>query len=243
MIFNGLKPSRKEMGALPKVQWTCIGNANFFCRPDSRSSFAGLFKTVLELKQQAQVVQSAALLCALEALVRQQQQLALGSAWGSSGLAALRSGSHAEHLSLPCSQAALTRPLGYWQLSAAGPDLAPCLCPPRQLIQEHTALFASRVFGVLEAVAALDQPLVATLIPTATQALKDAEHKQGLGRNSAHRFALLSSWGLGLRLWGRSSCQTAAPQAKASRVPVCSARAAQLAQAMQRAGIGCLLGV
>ncbi|XP_054249015.1 protein MMS22-like [Indicator indicator] len=59
----------------------------------------------------------------------------------------------------------------------------------RQLIQEHIALSAPRVFGVLEAVAALDQPLVAGLIPTATQALKDTEHKQGLGKNTAYREA------------------------------------------------------
>ncbi|NXL86349.1 MMS22 protein, partial [Alectura lathami] len=59
----------------------------------------------------------------------------------------------------------------------------------RQFIQDHMAVYIHRVFGVLEAVAVLDQMLVTGLIPTLTQSLKDSEHKQGLGRNAAQREA------------------------------------------------------
>ncbi|NXP03443.1 MMS22 protein, partial [Thinocorus orbignyianus] len=57
----------------------------------------------------------------------------------------------------------------------------------RQFIQDYTAVYNHRVFSVLQTVAVLDQTLVTGLIPTITQALKDSEHKQGLGRNAAQR--------------------------------------------------------
>ncbi|NXM24911.1 MMS22 protein, partial [Oxyruncus cristatus] len=57
----------------------------------------------------------------------------------------------------------------------------------RQFIQDYTAVYDHRVFSVLETVAALDQMLVTSLIPTITQSLKDSEYKQGLGRNAAQR--------------------------------------------------------
>ncbi|XP_065488035.1 protein MMS22-like [Caloenas nicobarica] len=57
----------------------------------------------------------------------------------------------------------------------------------RQFIQDYMAVYDQRVFSVLEAAAVLDQTLVTSLIPTITQALKDSEHKQGLGRNAALR--------------------------------------------------------
>ncbi|NXP51950.1 MMS22 protein, partial [Heliornis fulica] len=57
----------------------------------------------------------------------------------------------------------------------------------RQFIQDYTAMYHHRVFSTLEMVAVLDQTLVASLIPTITQTLKDSEHKQGLGRNVAQR--------------------------------------------------------
>ncbi|NXJ67549.1 MMS22 protein, partial [Rostratula benghalensis] len=57
----------------------------------------------------------------------------------------------------------------------------------RQFIQDYTAVYDHRVFSVLQTVAILDQPFVTGLIPTITQALKDSEHKQGLGRNAAQR--------------------------------------------------------
>ncbi|NXW71720.1 MMS22 protein, partial [Hirundo rustica] len=57
----------------------------------------------------------------------------------------------------------------------------------RQFIQDYTAVYDHRVFSILETVAVLDQTLVASLIPTITQSLKDSEHKQGLGRNAAQR--------------------------------------------------------
>ncbi|NWW91560.1 MMS22 protein, partial [Rhynochetos jubatus] len=59
----------------------------------------------------------------------------------------------------------------------------------RQFIQDYTAVYDHRVFSILEAVAVLDQTLVASLIPTITQSLKDSEHKQGVGRNAAQREA------------------------------------------------------
>ncbi|XP_074006815.1 LOW QUALITY PROTEIN: protein MMS22-like [Numenius arquata] len=59
----------------------------------------------------------------------------------------------------------------------------------RQFIQDYTAVYDQRVFSVLQTVAILDQTLVTGLIPTITQALKDSEHKQGLGRNAAQREA------------------------------------------------------
>nr|XP_025038081.1 protein MMS22-like isoform X2 [Pelodiscus sinensis] len=59
----------------------------------------------------------------------------------------------------------------------------------RQFIQDYTALYDHQVYSILEVVAVLDQPLVISLIPTITQSLKDSEHKQGLGRNTAQREA------------------------------------------------------
>ncbi|KAM4679404.1 protein MMS22-like [Amazona ochrocephala] len=59
----------------------------------------------------------------------------------------------------------------------------------RQFIQDYTAVYDHRVFSILETVAVLDQTLVTSLIPTITQSLKDSEHKQGLGRNTAQREA------------------------------------------------------
>uniref|UniRef100_A0A8B9QBF4 Protein MMS22-like n=1 Tax=Apteryx owenii TaxID=8824 RepID=A0A8B9QBF4_APTOW len=59
----------------------------------------------------------------------------------------------------------------------------------RQFIQDYTAVYDHRVFSILEIVAVLDQTLVTCLIPTITQSLKDSEHKQGLGRNTAQREA------------------------------------------------------
>ncbi|XP_074846957.1 protein MMS22-like [Carettochelys insculpta] len=59
----------------------------------------------------------------------------------------------------------------------------------RQFIQNYTTLYDHQVYSILEVVAVLDQPLVISLIPTITQSLKDSEHKQGLGRNTAQREA------------------------------------------------------
>ncbi|TFK14379.1 clathrin heavy chain 1-like [Platysternon megacephalum] len=59
----------------------------------------------------------------------------------------------------------------------------------RQFIQDYTTVYDHQVYSILEVVAVLDQPLVISLIPTITQSLKDSEHKQGLGRNTAQREA------------------------------------------------------
>ncbi|NXD13082.1 MMS22 protein, partial [Nothocercus nigrocapillus] len=57
----------------------------------------------------------------------------------------------------------------------------------RQFIQDYVALYDHRVLGILETVAVLDPGLVTGLIPTITESLKESEHKQGLGRNTAQR--------------------------------------------------------
>uniref|UniRef100_A0A452ILE0 Protein MMS22-like n=1 Tax=Gopherus agassizii TaxID=38772 RepID=A0A452ILE0_9SAUR len=59
----------------------------------------------------------------------------------------------------------------------------------RQFIQDYTTVYDHQVYSILEVVSVLDQPLVISLIPTITQSLKDSEHKQGLGRNTAQREA------------------------------------------------------
>ncbi|XP_025067349.1 protein MMS22-like isoform X1 [Alligator sinensis] len=59
----------------------------------------------------------------------------------------------------------------------------------RQFIQDYTTVYDHQVFSILETVAILDQMLVISLIPTITESLKDSEHKQGLGRNTAQREA------------------------------------------------------
>ncbi|XP_043921666.1 protein MMS22-like [Protopterus annectens] len=56
-------------------------------------------------------------------------------------------------------------------------------------IQEYMGTYSQQVFNVLEMVMVLSQPLVVSLIPAVTKSLKESEHKQGLGRNSAKRDA------------------------------------------------------
>uniref|UniRef100_A0A8C6Z9F4 Protein MMS22-like n=1 Tax=Nothoprocta perdicaria TaxID=30464 RepID=A0A8C6Z9F4_NOTPE len=75
------------------------------------------------------------------------------------------------------------------QAGAGGEHAAQLTAVFRQFIQDYAALYDQRVFSILETVAVLDQALVACLIPTITECLKDSEHKQGLGRNSAQREA------------------------------------------------------
>ncbi|NXA35546.1 MMS22 protein, partial [Eudromia elegans] len=75
------------------------------------------------------------------------------------------------------------------QAGSGGEQAAQLTSVFRQFIQDYTALYDHRVFSILETVAVLDQALVTSLIPTITQALKDSEHKQGLGRNTAQREA------------------------------------------------------
>uniref|UniRef100_A0A8D0HB23 Protein MMS22-like n=1 Tax=Sphenodon punctatus TaxID=8508 RepID=A0A8D0HB23_SPHPU len=60
----------------------------------------------------------------------------------------------------------------------------------RQFIQDYARVYDLQVYSILELVAVLGQPLVISLIPTITQSLKDSEHKQGLGRNTAQRYVL-----------------------------------------------------
>ncbi|KAL8186284.1 UNVERIFIED_CONTAM: Protein MMS22-like [Gekko kuhli] len=59
----------------------------------------------------------------------------------------------------------------------------------RRFIQDYTTVYDNQVYSVLEAVAALDQPLVINLIPAMTEALRSSEYKQGLGRNIVQREA------------------------------------------------------
>ncbi|XP_062980932.1 protein MMS22-like [Elgaria multicarinata webbii] len=59
----------------------------------------------------------------------------------------------------------------------------------RQFIQDYTTVYDNQVYSILEAVAALDQSLVINLIPAMTEALRNSEYKQGLGRNTVQREA------------------------------------------------------
>ncbi|XP_042326263.1 protein MMS22-like [Sceloporus undulatus] len=59
----------------------------------------------------------------------------------------------------------------------------------RQFIQDYTTVYGNQVYSILEAVAVLDQPLVISLIPAMTEALRNSEYKQGLGRNTVQREA------------------------------------------------------
>ncbi|XP_041418948.1 protein MMS22-like isoform X2 [Xenopus laevis] len=58
-----------------------------------------------------------------------------------------------------------------------------------KFIQEYSLLYDQQIFGILETISVLDQPLVIRLIPTITQSLMDSEHKRGLGRNASSRAA------------------------------------------------------
>uniref|UniRef100_A0A670II59 Protein MMS22-like n=1 Tax=Podarcis muralis TaxID=64176 RepID=A0A670II59_PODMU len=66
----------------------------------------------------------------------------------------------------------------------------------RQFIQDYTTVYDNQVYSILEAVAVLDQSLVISLIPAMTEALRNSEYKQGLGRNAVQRYV----WGLRLLL-------------------------------------------
>ncbi|XP_032999353.1 protein MMS22-like [Lacerta agilis] len=59
----------------------------------------------------------------------------------------------------------------------------------RQFIQDYTTVYDNQVYSILEAVAVLDQSLVISLIPAMTEALRNSEYKQGLGRNAVQREA------------------------------------------------------
>ncbi|KAM4772027.1 protein MMS22-like [Rhinophrynus dorsalis] len=68
----------------------------------------------------------------------------------------------------------------------------------RQFVQDYSSLYDHQIFGILETLSVLDQPIVISLIPTITQSLKESEHKHGLGRNASSREAyrrLLSQLG------------------------------------------------
>ncbi|XP_073531837.1 protein MMS22-like isoform X2 [Phyllobates terribilis] len=59
----------------------------------------------------------------------------------------------------------------------------------RQFILENITMYDYQIFSILETLAVLDQSLVANLIPTISQTLKESEHKRGLGRNASSREA------------------------------------------------------
>ncbi|XP_077145799.1 protein MMS22-like isoform X1 [Ranitomeya variabilis] len=59
----------------------------------------------------------------------------------------------------------------------------------RQFILENITMYDYQIFSILETLAVLDQSLVASLIPTISQSLKESEHKRGLGRNASSREA------------------------------------------------------
>uniref|UniRef100_A0A8C6VGG4 Protein MMS22-like n=1 Tax=Naja naja TaxID=35670 RepID=A0A8C6VGG4_NAJNA len=57
----------------------------------------------------------------------------------------------------------------------------------RQFIQDYTTVYGHQVYSILETVAVLSQSLVICLIPAMTEALRNSEYKQGLGRNTLQR--------------------------------------------------------
>uniref|UniRef100_A0A8D0DNI8 Protein MMS22-like n=1 Tax=Salvator merianae TaxID=96440 RepID=A0A8D0DNI8_SALMN len=59
----------------------------------------------------------------------------------------------------------------------------------RQFIHDYTTVYCNQVYSILEAVVFSDQSLVIGLIPTLTEALRNSENKQGLGRNTVQREA------------------------------------------------------
>lgn len=58
----------------------------------------------------------------------------------------------------------------------------------RQFIHDYTTVYDNQVYSILEAVAVLDQSLVISLIPAMTEALRNSEYKQGLGKNTVQRY-------------------------------------------------------
>lgn len=61
----------------------------------------------------------------------------------------------------------------------------------RQLVHNYATVYDNQVYSILEIVAVLDQSLVISLIPAMTEALRNSEYKQGLGRNTVQRYV----WG------------------------------------------------
>ncbi|XP_066466217.1 protein MMS22-like [Tiliqua scincoides] len=59
----------------------------------------------------------------------------------------------------------------------------------RQFIRDYTTVYDNQVYSILETVAVLDQSLVIRLIPAMSEALRNSEYKQGLGRNTTQREA------------------------------------------------------
>lgn len=57
----------------------------------------------------------------------------------------------------------------------------------RSFVNENEGLYSRQVYAVLETVAVLDSPTVQALIPSLSLSLRTAEHKRGLGKNTALR--------------------------------------------------------
>ncbi|XP_036915631.1 protein MMS22-like [Sturnira hondurensis] len=75
------------------------------------------------------------------------------------------------------------------QVGSEGEPAAQLTSVFRDFIQNYGMRYDSQMYSILETVAAMDPQVVLHLVPTLTQALKDAEQKWGLGRNIALRKA------------------------------------------------------
>ncbi|XP_037533078.1 protein MMS22-like [Nematolebias whitei] len=59
----------------------------------------------------------------------------------------------------------------------------------RSFVEENEGVYDRQVYGVLETVAVLDPAVVQALVPSLSASLRNAEHKRGLGKNTALRSA------------------------------------------------------
>lgn len=59
----------------------------------------------------------------------------------------------------------------------------------RSFVKENEGMYDRQVYSVLETVAVLDSSVVQALIPNLSLSLRTTEHKRGLGKNIALRWA------------------------------------------------------
>lgn len=62
----------------------------------------------------------------------------------------------------------------------------------RSFVEENEGVYDKQVYSVLEIVAVLNPTVVQALIPNLSLSLRNGEHKRGLGKNIALRWA--STW-------------------------------------------------
>lgn len=57
----------------------------------------------------------------------------------------------------------------------------------RLFVEKNEGVYDRQVYGVLETVAVLDPSVVQALVPSLSVSLRNAEHKRGMGKNTALR--------------------------------------------------------